>query len=883
MARAKRAKSRKSVAQPVFFEAMPATFTPPALMPEAADHFDQGAALIRDAWQRLASFVRSYRWRGLLEGGSAERAQLRHYADAGIAQLRHGLHWGVANVMWAGHSTSEFAAGSIRFGWLALLYGTDAAANYAPPIFADLTAYLRAVRARLASRRAKQVTLMVLAGGLFAVVAIGAVTAVTTMSAYANDISSPAALLAKKKTGTTIVDRNGKVLFEGYGAQSSDLVPFDQIPQTLKDATVTAEDPDFYNHPGFSWRGTARAAWVDLTHAGKVEGGSTLTQQLVKNALLNSNKDISRKYQEILLATKLEQRYSKDQILEMYLNEIYYGQGSSGVQAASQTYFHKPAKQLTLGESALLAGLPLGPSRFDPNFDLSAATGRRDFVLNRMVEYGKISKAQADAAKAQPLKLANTDTPTPAGVQPETVYAKGVQIQAPHFVFYVLNQLRQKYGDDVIEQGGITVKTTLDLTKQQAAEKAVADHVSALAGHHVTNGGLISLDPTNGQILAMVGSVNYNAPGFGNVNVTLSDLQPGSSFKPIAYVEAFKKGWSGATHVDDAPLVLPGGENGQPYVPQNYDGKFRGSVSLRRALANSLNIPALKVLQFAGIHDTIGMAHDLGVTTLNDESRYGLSLVLGGGEVRPIDMATVYANFANGGNRVTPNAILSITDRHGADINKFTTPDPVHVLDNRLGYMITNILSDNNARTEEFGANSPLKLSRPAAAKTGTTNDFRDNWTVGYTPQVVTAVWVGNNDHSPMNNVDGITGAAPIWHDYMEAANAGLPVRDFTAPAGITMARVCNADGGLANPWDPGTDEAFLSDAVPTKRCSSSAPNPQDVLRKLQNQDNNADNPSPNPETPGGGTPSANPSPAGETPPPRPTPFRPPAGLPNED
>jgi 1A family penicillin-binding protein len=693
------------------------------------------------------------------------------------------------------------------------------------------------------SRRARALYVALLAS----LAMVGVFTSVATMALYTHDISSPAALLNKKKTGTTILDRNGQVLFQGYGAQNTTVVPLGQMPATLKDATLAAEDPDFYSHPGFSWRATVRAAWVDVTHHGKVEGGSTLTQQLVKNAILTSNKTFERKFQELLLSMELEQRYSKDQILEMYLNETFYGQGSNGVEAAAQTYFHKSAKDLSLSESALVAGLPLGPSRFDPNANPQAATDRRNYVLDRMADLGKISHQQADAAKAEPV----------------VAYPRTITIRAPHFVFYVLDTLRQQYGEDMIENGGLTVQTTLDLGKQEAAQTIVQQQITRLSEHHATNGGLISLEPSTGDIISMVGSVDYNAPGFGAVNVTMSQLQPGSSFKPIAYVTAFEKGWNGATQVDDKPLQLPQGD-GTMYVPQNYDGKFRGKVTLRRALANSLNIPAIEVLQYAGLDATIDTAHALGITSLNDRSRYGASLVLGGGEVRMIDMATVYGTFANGGSKVEPRSILKVSDRYGKEITKPTAKPAQKVLDPRYAYMITNILSDNQARTEEFGANSPLKLSRPAAAKTGTTNDFRDNWTVGYTPNLVTAVWVGNNDHSAMSNVDGITGAAPIWHDYMEMAHAGVAVQPFVAPAGVMAAKVCSADGGLANAWDSGYDEIFLTDQPQTRHCSTMN---GDSMRRLWEQFKNQTQPTPaTPDVPVTPEPPITPQPV-ETPP----------------
>ena len=662
------------------------------------------------------------------------------------------------------------------------------------------------------NKTARRIYLSLLIMGGIAVTAAGYATMSSTNSLYASDISSPSAVLSKKKTGITIEDRNGVVLYQGFGSQSNKVVPLSAIPQTLKDATLTAEDPSFYSHAGFSWKGTARAAWVDITHHGVVEGGSTLTQQLVKNAILTSDKSVTRKFRELILSTQFEQKYTKDQILAMYLNEIYYGQGSAGVEAAAETYFHKPVGQLTLSESALIAGLPLGPSRFDPTVHLSDAIDRRNYVLDRMASLGKITVAQASVAKAEPL----------------VAYARAVDIKAPHFVFYVLDLLRQEFGDNAVENGGMTVRTTLDLNNQNAGEQIIKDQIAKLASNHVTNGGLVSIKPATGDIISMVGSVGYDTPGFGNVNVTLAGLQPGSSFKPIVYLDAFSKGWSGATLMNDHPLHLPNGD-GTYYSPSNYDMKFRGDVTLRRALANSLNIPAIETLQYVGIQSALDEAKTLGITTLGGVDQYGFSLVLGSGSVRVIDMATVYSTFANSGVKILPRAVLSVTDRYGKAVKapSLTDRKGEKIADPRYVGMITSILSDNGARTEEFGANSPLKLSRPAAAKTGTTNDFRDNWTVGYTPQLATAVWVGNNDHTAMEGVDGITGAAPIWHNYMEMALADMPVQNFALPTGDVTMRVCSRDGGLFNPWDTiGYDEVFPADNVPSKRCGTSNPMP---------------------------------------------------------
>jgi 1A family penicillin-binding protein len=852
MARAKKPKSKHKPRQD-FFETLPMAVTPPAALPQFEEHIRTNLAAISRVWTHLLIRIRNLQvpniegirrfgrvdWRRITDRQRITTVSRQYFHQSTDVTREIGsefMNWGLGLTNWLLSSATALS--------LASRFAAATVADYTPPIASDTLATLRRLRRTIFSKRARGIYLAIAAGGTLAMVAAVAISATKVLSAYADDISSPATILAKKKTGTTILDRNGQVLFEGYGGQDTKVVPLSDIPSSLKNATLAAEDPEFYDHQGFSVKGIARAAWVDFTHHGTMEGGSTLTQQLVKNALLTSNQTFQRKYQELLLSVVLENRYSKDQILDMYLNEIYYGQGSSGVEAASQTYFHKPARDLTLSESALLAGLPLGPSHFDPNVSVEDATGRRDYVLTRMQELGKITKAEADTAKVQRIELAAAGAPKTGAADPMTVYSKSVQVKAPWFVFYVLDQLRQQYGDDMVEQGGITVKTTLDLNKQNIAQNAVTTHINALADHHVTNGGLVSLDPTNGDILAMVGSTDYDAPGFGNVNVTLSDLQPGSSFKPIAYATAFKRGWNGATSVDDAPISFPDGTGN--YTPQNYDGKFHGTVTLRHALDNSLNIPAIKVLQYATIPDTLQTAHDMGITSLNDPSRYGLSLVLGGGEVRPIDMATVYATFANLGQKVEPRAILSVTDRHGKDVTKPTNSKPAQELDPRIAYMLTNIMSDNQARMPEFPLNGPLQLDRPAAAKTGTTNDFRDNWTIGYTPQLVAAVWVGNNDHTPMQNVDGITGAAPIWHDYMEGALQGQPALAFAQPPGVSIAQTCT--NGQAS------QEVFLGTAPPPQNC---APIPVanafqflNDSKKNDIQGQNSDSPSDTPSEP---------------------------------
>jgi membrane peptidoglycan carboxypeptidase len=531
----------------------------------------------------------------------------------------------------------------------------------------------------------------------------------------------------------------------------------------------------------------------------------------------------------------------------MYFNSIDYGEGSYGIGTAAQTYFHTDVAHLTLAQSAMLAGLPLGPSRFDPAVFPADAVARRNYVLDRMEQLGYITSAEQKTAIAEPLVAS----------------AQQTQIQAPQFVFYVLDQLRQKYGDDLVEHGGITVTTSLDLDKQNAAQKIVSDHIATIASHNATNSGLISIDPHSGDIIAMVGSADYNNPTYGNVNITTSRLQPGSSWKPFEYLTAFEKGWTGGTVIDDKPISIPN-YDGTAYAPKNFDEKYHGTMTIRKALDNSLNIPAVETLQFAGIDATLKTASDMGITGLGDASQYGLSLALGTAEVTPLDMATAYAALANQGGKVTPRAILKVTDRNGKNITQPDSTTPQTVMDPRYAYMMTSILSDDNARKDEFGLNSPLKLDRPDAAKTGTTEHFDDDWTVGYTPDLATAVWVGNNNHTPINGLNGIQGAAPIWHDFMEMASAGTPVHDFIQPPGVVMVEVCLSNGGLtSNTAGSVANEVYLVGHTPTTQCQNPPLAPTPVP---------SDNPAPDSPQPPIPPPNSNPSAQSNQPAPTPNP-----------
>lgn len=628
----------------------------------------------------------------------------------------------------------------------------DKVRSYARAAIEDLLTVADGIGKHIRLRNAAKIIFFALIALGVAAIAAGGIFYATTLALYGKDLESPEVLLNNKTTGITITDRNNVNLYQSSDSSNRTIIAYDKIPEKMVFATLAAEDPDFYKHAGVSWRGITRALYKNASAGATREGGSTITQQLIKSTVLEPTRNLLRKGQEVVLATELERRYSKKDIMGMYLNGIYYGGNAYGVDQASQQYFGKSATELTIGESALLAGLPLGPSRFDPIANPQAAFERRDYILGKMRDNDYITDDQLKEAKAE-----NT-----------VIQPRSRDIKAPHFVFYILSQLRSLYGDDLVDHGGLRIKTTLDITKQNEAQRIVTEQVNNLASRDVTNGALISTNPVTGDILAMVGSTDYYNPQFGTVNVTTAQRQPGSSFKPIVYLAALQKGWTDKTEVEDAPMSIP--QVGRaPYVPQNYDGKFRGKVTLRRALANSLNIPAIKVLQYVGLQTALDTAHKLGITTLNQPERYGASLVLGGGEVTMIDMAAVYGVFARGGLKSTPRAILEVRDRYNKDITINTAVSTERVADAAAVATLSSMLNDNPTRSEIFGQNSPLVTSQPTSVKTGTTNDFRDNWTAGYSKDTVTVVWVGNNDNHAMGNgVDGITGAAPIWHNYME-------------------------------------------------------------------------------------------------------------------
>jgi len=622
---------------------------------------------------------------------------------------------------------------------------------------------------------------------------------------------------------TRILDRRGRLLYEIIDPHSLDggrhaPVPLERIPPYLRLATIAVEDANFYANPGVDIVGVARALWINLRGGEALAGGSTITQQVARLLLLDpqerAQRTLLRKLRESLLAWQIAQRYTKDEVLALYLNQVYYGNLAYGVEAAARAYFSKSVDELDLAECALLAGLPQAPALYDPLNHPEAARQRQAIVLDLMLKQGMISPEAAVAAKNARLAF----SPAP------------FSIRAPHFVAYVRNWLEQQFGAEAVIRGGLVVTTTLDLALNDAAQAILRGQIARLASpfgrpgfdHNAGNAALVALDPSTGEILAMVGSPNYfDARISGAVNAAVALRQPGSAIKPITYAAAFARGaLTAATPIYDVRTAFPTRE-GLPYVPVNYDRRHYGPISARQALATSNNTAAVRILHQIGLDVMLAQAHALGLASLKDRERYGLALTLGGGEVQLLELTAAYGAFANGGERVLPNAVIAVADGHGN--LRYRRPDhPLRgerVLDPRIAWLISDILVDHQARAPAFGEFSVLRLSRPAAVKTGTTTDFRDNWTVGYTPQIVAGVWVGNADGRPMQGVSGVSGAGPIWHDFMEIAHRGLPVRWFTRPAGLVQVEVCTLSGLLPSPDCPlRRKEWFLAGSAPTQQ-----------------------------------------------------------------
>jgi len=621
---------------------------------------------------------------------------------------------------------------------------------------------------------------------------------------FSRDLKTKETIMNRNNTGVVLLDRSGEPFFTFFSGKVTEDIPLDDIPIYTQKAIIAAEDRYFYSHPGFSLPSIIRSLILDLRERKIIYGGSTITQQLVKNSLLTPNKSFLRKYQELVLAREIEKRYSKDEILEMYLNSVYFGKGAFGIEAASQVYFGKKTKDLNLAESALLAGILPSPSRYSPlNGNDKQTRARQKIVLSLMENAGFISEEEKN--KAERAKLVYSSTPD------------FINKVAPHFAVMVRDELIKRYGEERISRSGFTVRTTLDLSWQMYTEEVVADQVKKLVPNRVNNGAAVVIDPRTGEIKALVGSKNWYDPSFGKVNVATSKRPPGSSFKPIVYASAFEKRViTPASALSDRPTTFVGN-----YRPQDYDRRYRGTVLARRALANSLNIPAVEVLSRVGIPAALEMARRMGITTLKDPSSYGLSLVLGTGEVRLLELTNAYGVFANEGIKNEPTSILEITDKRGKTVYRYK-PKSERVIETEVAFLISSILSDNSARQEVFG--NSLTTPLLAAVKTGTTEDYKDSWTIGYTPNLVVGVWVGNNDNRPMDRIAGSLGAAPIWKQLMERFSRELPRSRFLVPSGITRLNICRNNGFYGRSGQQGGQEYFLIGTGSTQICRPNKP-----------------------------------------------------------
>jgi len=615
-----------------------------------------------------------------------------------------------------------------------------------------------------------------------------------------------------------IVDRNGALLYEVLEEDEGRnvVVPLERIPENLIKATIATEDQGFYSHPGVDLKGVMRAVWINLQGGEMVVGGSTITQQVSRNMLLASEergeRSLRRKLRELILAIQLTRRLSKDEVLEFYLNQTYYGGMAFGVEAAAQTFFAKPVSELDLAESAMLAGMPQAPAFYNPFTDISAAKKRQGVVLRLMEESGIISQEQHSSALRENLVLAENPYP----------------MEAPHFVMMVKNELDSLFSrEEIFANGGLVVWTTLDLNWQKIAEQAITHHLDAMQhsedgfGHNINNAALVAIDPNSGEVLSLVGSPDYFDDQHGGaINMAISTRQPGSALKPLVYSAALDPGrgngpWNAATMLLDVKTSFLTQE-GKSYIPENYDLQEHGPVLLREALASSLNIPAVIALDHIGLEELFAKLAGMGITTLKDPNTYDLSLALGGGEIRLLELTAAYGTFANTGYRVEPRLIQEITNPRGDVLYSPEKVKAIRVLDARVAWLISDILSDNDARRIGFGLNSVLRLDRPAAVKTGTTSNFHDNWTVGYTPDLVVGVWSGNTNYESMRGVNGLSGAAPIWHQFMRSVLKGYPPRPFIQPPGFVRLEVCALSGLLPTEFCPFTKtEWFIQGTEP--------------------------------------------------------------------
>jgi len=656
-----------------------------------------------------------------------------------------------------------------------------------------------------------------LAGCLLLLVIALAGSAALVHSALAALPSADAVRARAMAPSSLIMGRDGRVLYEIIDphAGSHRPLPLDEIPEALWQGVVATEDGSFYSNPGFDLGAIARALWTNLRYGEIRSGASTITQQLARNLLMSagerSERTWSRKVREVILAFHMTRTLSKDEILALYLNETYFGNLAYGVEAAAQAYFGKPVRELGLAECALLAGLPQSPEGYNPLTNIEVAKERQKVVLGLMVKAGYITSEQGELAAREPLHLASSH----------------LSIEAPHFTMLVREQLGSLVGEEAILRGGLRVQTTLDLDVQRAVEAQVERHLArlneehdGLPGHNVRNAAVVAIDHADGAVVAMVGSPDYfDARIDGAVNGAVALRQPGSALKPFTYAAAFARGLTPATMMTDVETAFVTRE-GEPYVPVNYDYRFHGPVLLRQALACSYNVVAVKVLDCIGIPALTGLATNLGITTLNQTQSNGLALTLGSGEVRLLELTAAYGALATGGHRVRPMIIREIATEDGTVLYRAPSPERERVLDERVAYLITDILADPMARAPAFGESSVLDAGFPAAVKTGTTTEWRDNWTVGYTTRYVVGVWVGNADNEPMRGISGVDGAAPIWRGVLRDLHPNGS-SEFPRPEGLVEVEVCAESGKLPGPaCTHRRRELFLQEHVPAETCT---------------------------------------------------------------
>jgi penicillin-binding protein 1C len=656
--------------------------------------------------------------------------------------------------------------------------------------------------------RGKKFWLRVVTGLLVATI-VGYVGIIVVFAWYSKDLPTPNKVVRREGFASRIFDRNGKLLYDVYKDEKRNPVTWEEVSGNLKKATVAVEDKDFYNHRGFDPLTPLRII-KNIVVYHRLIGGSTLTQQLVKNVLLTSERSVNRKIREFILAVQIEARYKKDEILLMYLNEAPYGGADWGVGTACEHYFGKSPKDLTLAEAAILAGLPQMPNVYSPfSKTPKAYVGRTDHVLDRMVAMNYISMEEK-VKTMEEVKNYNFR-------QNKTV------ITAPHFVFWVKDKLEERYGEEIVDGGGLRVTTTLDLEMQLEAEKIVKEEIDKAESRGISNGAAVILDPVTGEVLAMIGSRDYFSDKTdGNFNVVTQGLrQPGSAIKPVTYLTAIRRGWVASSLVMDTPVTFPGTGGQKDYSPQNYNGKFNGPMSLGGALGNSINTVAVKMLANVGLTNMLQQAADMGLSTLEPTPenlrRFGLAVTLGGAEVKMIDLASAYSAFANGGKKVEATGVLKVEDRGGKVLEEFRPVPGKQVASPQEVFIISNILADNSMREITFGAVNGLTIPNyQVAVKTGTTNDKRDNWCIGWTPNLLVATWVGNNDNSPMLKVaSGVSGASPIWKRITQSVLPRRPKQDFPIPESIVNVEVDRVSGYPAHDGFPSRGSYFIEGTTP--------------------------------------------------------------------